>query len=158
LNNQTVLTKDVVVIDAPLSGTAGSVVSAAGSPFLGVVASFTDAAPNSDPAEYQATIDWGDGHISNGIVTADGNGGLNVAARNTYTQVRSYGIQTTIRDVGGATTTVPPTADIWTIKTVEGAPFSGVVGSFTSSVPGAQATDFAATIDWGDGQTSTAII
>jgi Bacterial Ig-like domain len=63
----------------------------------------------------------------------------------------------------GAATTVPPdtgelvaTANI--IHAVEGTPFSGAVGSFTSTSASAVPGDFSASILWGDGTTSSGTI
>lgn len=43
-----------------------------------------------------------------------------------------------------------------TIAANQGAEFTGVVASFTSAALGAEASDFTATIDWGDGTTTAA--
>jgi hypothetical protein len=41
-----------------------------GVPFTGVVATFSDADPNGNARDYTATINWGDGHFSNGTIAA----------------------------------------------------------------------------------------
>ena len=43
----------------------------AGDPFAASVATFTDSAPASTPADFSATISWGDGHISHGTISYD---------------------------------------------------------------------------------------
>ena len=155
------------VTDAPLAATATTISAVEGSPFSGVVASFTDPNPGATPSDYTATIAWGDGQTSTGTVTANGTGGFDVAGTNTYAEEGSYGIIVTIRDVGGASATANSTATVGdaalfasgtAISAVEGNAFSGVVASFTDANPNATAADYTATITWGDGQTSAGII
>jgi hypothetical protein len=45
-----------------------------------------------------------------------------------------------------------------TIHAVEGSPFQGQVGSFTTTASGATASDFTATVNWGDGTTTTGTV
>src|SRR5262249_18194952 len=59
---------------------------AVGQAFTGTVATFFDQDPNANAKDYTATINWGDGHLTNGSVTADGNGGFTVSGTNTYAQ------------------------------------------------------------------------
>jgi hypothetical protein len=49
-----------------------------------VVATFSDTAATAAAQNYTANINWGDGHITNGAVTANGRGGFNVSGTNTY--------------------------------------------------------------------------
>src|SRR5262249_19108595 len=49
----------------------------AGQTFSGVAATFTDLDPLANAKDFTATINWGDGHSSNGSVVADGKGGFN---------------------------------------------------------------------------------
>jgi hypothetical protein len=55
-------------------------------PFTGVVATFNDtnSTVNATPGEFQATINWGDGHLSNGTVQANAQGGFDVVGTNTF--------------------------------------------------------------------------
>src|SRR5262249_18760995 len=59
----------VVVLDAALSATGLNVVATPGTPFTGAVATFTDADPNAVAGLFTATINWGDGQVSQGTVT-----------------------------------------------------------------------------------------
>jgi len=52
----------------------------------------------------------------------------------------------------------PLTAAGASISATEGASFSGPIANFSDSNPGGTLSDYAATIDWGDGQTSTGTI
>src|SRR5206468_2302783 len=56
-----------VVADAPLHAVATAPL-AAGVPFTGVVATFSDDDPAGTATDYQATIVWGDGHTSVGTI------------------------------------------------------------------------------------------
>jgi hypothetical protein len=63
----------------------------------------------------------------------------------------------------GSATTIPNppsplTVTASSIQAVEGAPFSGVVASFTSTLTQPQPSDFNASISWGDGTTSVGTI
>jgi hypothetical protein len=69
--------------------------------FTGVVATFTDADPGGVATDYTATINWGDGHLSNGTITANGSGGFNVSGTNTYAQAGTFPISVDIMDFGG---------------------------------------------------------
>ena len=67
----------ITVADAPLTATGTTITAVQGTPFTGVVASFTDADPNGVAGDYSASIYWGDGQTSTGTVTANGSGGFN---------------------------------------------------------------------------------
>ena len=58
-------------IHAALSGFAGFV----GQVYTGPVATFTDDAPDTDAGDYSATIDWGDGATTTGLVRATNQAG-----------------------------------------------------------------------------------
>jgi hypothetical protein len=72
-----------------------------------------------------------------------------------------------ITDVGGATATATSTAKVAdaalkgslaSIGPVHGQPFSGTVATFTDANPYATTGDFTATINWGDGTTTTGTV
>jgi hypothetical protein len=148
--------------DAALTADGNSVASIEGSPFSGIVATFTDANPNATAAEFSATIKWGDGSTSVGLV--EGNGaGFNVSGTHTYAEEGSYAISVRIADVGGSSATAGSTVQVTDaalnssavpIASVEGAPFSGVIATVTDANPFAAPSDFTAVILWGDGSSS----
>ena len=74
--------------------------------FAGPTATFTDADPGgSQPPDYTATIDWGDGSSSNGVIPPGmGHGPYTVNGAHTYTSTGTHTITTTITDAGGSTT------------------------------------------------------
>src|SRR5262249_43530371 len=64
----------LTVTPAPLAAARADVAAAVGVPFNGVVASFANADPFGGPASYGATITWGDGTRSAGVIS-DASGG-----------------------------------------------------------------------------------
>src|SRR3569623_1308452 len=133
--------------------------------FSGTVASFTsnDHSPQS-ASNYSASIDWGDGHTSNGKVVAN-SGHFDVTDNHTYDDDGQYTVKVTINDkVDHSHATVQSTANVAdqpltltgrSVHTTEGWLFNGRVATLndpgTSGGPG----DYSATIDWGDGTTTT---
>jgi hypothetical protein len=149
---------------ATLSADEGSAVNAA-------VASFTDSNAADTASQLSATIAWGDGTASAGIVTG-GAGLFSVApaAGYIYADEGSYATSIAIANsadnvtttlTGGVTATE---ADVLTagvapsIAAIAGTAFNGSVATFTDSYTANTASDFAATINWGDGTSSAGII
>jgi hypothetical protein len=91
------------VLDAPLSATGVTISPIAGAPFQAVLASFTDANPYATASEFTATIQWGDGTGSAGMVQSDGHGGFTVSGGHTYAAPTQYSITVVIADAGGGT-------------------------------------------------------
>jgi len=154
-------------------GTATFVAFAAVEPSASVgtfvtVARFTDTNPNAAASDFTATINWGDGTASAGAITADPERGFSVSGAHTYADEGPYTVATSITDVGGSTATASSTATIGdaalsasglSFVSSEGVSTGTVVAaSFTDANPNAAAGDFTATIDWGDGTSSTGTI
>jgi hypothetical protein len=72
-----------------------------GVPFTGVVATFSDSDPSGNAKDFTATINWGDGHFSNGTITANSSGGFDVSGTNTYSVPITRPINVDIADFGG---------------------------------------------------------
>jgi hypothetical protein len=106
----------VQVSDAALSGSAVAVTGAASVPFAGPLASFGDADPGATASDYTATITWGDGSSSPGVVQASGTG-FSVTGAHTYAVAGSFTTSTTINDAGGSNTTVAGAATVTTAPT-----------------------------------------
>ncbi|HET6881721.1 MAG TPA: TIGR03118 family protein [Pirellulales bacterium] len=130
-------------------------------PFVGTVASFTDADTGRLPTVYSANIDWGDGTVTPATAIAqNGSGGFDVSGTHTYADERYQNVSVVISDPG-STITVASRAKIADIDTLtaagspvsgsEGVSFSPAVATFTDTLGTASANDFAATINWGDG-------
>ena len=136
-----------------------------------LVATFTDTDP-SPLADYSATIDWGDGSpTSAGTITQSGST-FSVSGTHTYAD-ESATLPVTVQiqenngadqDTGTANSTADPAeADSFTpgtiaISVAEGANFNGTVATFTDSNTANVASDFTASIDWGDGSTATGTV
>ncbi|HEV3343167.1 MAG TPA: hypothetical protein VG125_22530, partial [Pirellulales bacterium] len=161
----------VTYTDAPLTGsngaTAGGTEGIANSSVLSG-ATFTDANPGDNSADFTATIHWGDSQTSTGTVSYDSVSHVySVNGSHTYVEEASYPISISIVDDGGQTTTVTGTAIVGdasltasptTITPTEGslASVTGVtVATFTDAAGSfAHRSDFTATITWGDGGTT----
>ena len=96
------LPRFVVVSDAPLTAAGVQAAATEGALFSGVVASFSDANPLAELGEFSATVTWGDGGTSAGVVAADGHGGFVVTGSHTFLQEGSYAVSVQVNDVGGS--------------------------------------------------------
>jgi hypothetical protein len=96
----------------PLAGTQPAVAASATVRFNGTVATFHDTDPNGTARDYTATIDWGDGHRSPGVIVANTAGGFDVQGANTYTAAGTFPIRVLIQDLGLSSVAVTNTAHI----------------------------------------------
>lgn len=148
----------------PVNVTATTNVAATNVP----VATFTDPNGADVPGNYTATIDWGDGTApTTGTITVSG-GTFTVAGTHTWTAAGTYNMTVSIQHQNSPAAVVHPVATVTdpsgvatttpvTINGTEGQTLSNVVvGLFTSSKTTAVATDFTATINWGDGTATVA--
>jgi hypothetical protein len=141
-----------------------------GTTFTGRVANFINSnAANNTPADLTATIDWGDGTTTAGAVSNPAGKIIAVDGSHAYADEGTYTITTTLADdaPGSATATANTTATIadaaltpspTTSAESSGVPFSDTVATFTDANTLADATDFTATIDWGDGTTTAGTV
>lgn len=138
------------------------------------VASFTDADPHGEVADFSASIDWGDGHTDPAVVAAGTGGRFNVLApAHTYEEEGSPHVSVNIADAGGAKTTAHPAmtthdaaltagpavtnGTLWGTTTpvlMWPNPGNAVVGTFVDDDPHGEVSDHTATVTWGDGSTS----
>jgi uncharacterized protein (TIGR03118 family) len=139
-----------------------------GVPFTGVVARITDADKNTDPGQYAASIQWGDGKASRGIITADPSGGFDVSGTHTFANAGPFRITAQVGDTDGdvvsvSTTNIvaqaPITAAGVAVHPTRGGVVSRVtVASFVDPDSSLKPSSFSATIDWGDGTVSKGTI
>jgi hypothetical protein len=73
-----------------------------GTAFTGSVATFSDSDMTAKASQFTATINWGDGHISNGTVQANAQGGFDVVGTNTYATAGLVPTSVHIQDFAGA--------------------------------------------------------
>jgi RHS repeat-associated protein len=139
-----------------------------GATFKGAVATFIDANKSYPSASYMAVINWGDGSTSTGTVLATTTKGhFTVLGSHVYAEEGSYSASVNVRDLGGNSATALTSAAVAdaslratgkTVYSTEGLTFSGTVARFTDRNPAAPASDFTATITWGDGNSSTGTV
>jgi len=150
-----------------ITATGTAITPTEGAPFTGTAARFTDPDAAATAGEYTATVDWGDGTpTTTGTITKTADGTFTVAGGHTYTEESTATVTVAIRDTDNSanTATVTTAATIGdagltpgspaTITPVEGAGFTGTVGTFTDANPGGTTADFTATVNWGDGTSS----
>jgi hypothetical protein len=167
-----------VVVDAPIHVTfvGGVVPHVEGAALTDTIATFSDDDPGGDPADYTATITWGDGSTT--VVTSHASPAgqivrdpgvstwFDVVATHTYAEQQlAIPVQVQVKDAGGAVGTgagtmriddAPLTPARVTFTAIVGHSYTGVVAQFTDADPFAAWSDFSVTIHWGDGTTSTA--
>src|SRR5262249_52289144 len=73
----------------------------AGVSFTGVVATFSHLDPNGNAKDFTATINWGDGHSTNGTITKNAQGGFDVSGTNLYAKPGLFPINVDVADFGG---------------------------------------------------------
>jgi hypothetical protein len=132
------------------------------------VATLTTTEPSTVASNFKALIDWGDGNISPGTVAGPNGGPFAVTGDHTYSEEGAFSINVMTSDQGGAKKSALTTANITdaalsaqgtTLAPTEGAPFTATkVATFTDADPGGTASDYTATIIWGDGTSSTGTV
>jgi hypothetical protein len=131
------------------------------------VATFTDAHTTAHATDFTATVTWGDGISTSGVVVGTGTPGLfAVLASHPYAEEGTKTLSVAVLDVGGASTSGSTTIHVADAalnnlvinnpKATAGAN-TGIftVATFHDVNAGAPVSDFTATIRWGDGSTST---
>lgn len=80
--------------------------------FTGRVGSFADSDPNAGTHDFTATIDWGDGQVSPGIVSAAASGAFSVSGSHVYGANGTFLLRFAARDFGGAEVTGTTVAQV----------------------------------------------
>ena len=135
-------------------------------------ATFKDPGGLEPLADYSATIDWGDGTSSAGtILPADANGTFTVQGSHSYNSAGNDAIAVAIQHDTAPNVTVTSTANVAAVVhpslTVAAQSVSGSEGAslansnvatFTLAGASATASDFSATVNWGDGSSAPATV
>jgi hypothetical protein len=141
-----------------------------GAAFNGAVATFEDDNTAATPADFTATIDWGDGSATTAGAIFASSAAFTVIGQHTYGDEGTFTATVTISDVspGTGTATATDTATVAEADSLSGTPvsfaalagtsFTTTVANFTDSFTGNTVADFTATINWGDATTSAGTI
>ena len=149
----------------PLVMTGGDFNATEGTTFSGAVAAFDAAAASAVGSNFTATINWGDGKSSTGTVTATGNGGFLVNGTHTYAAEGTETVTVTLSDNSGntaSTTAQVNVADAPLVAAGINIPIQSSlalsnlqIASVTDTGGGEAVSTYSATIDWGDGTSSS---
>lgn len=155
--------------DDPITATGTALASTEGQPVASAVATFSGPDPNALASDYAASINWGDGSPpSAGTVTAGGTtGSFMVAGSHTYAEEGSGTVTVTITSTLTSATVATATAATTIadapltaagVTAATGQSFTGTVATFTDANTNAPASDFTASIAWGDGSTTAGTV
>jgi hypothetical protein len=131
-------------------------------PADGIVATFlSPSAADNAPSDFSALINWGDGQTTIGTIQG-GPTAFNVIGSHVYALAGSYTISVTVAPPSGPSSTATGLADILPpfsptsrlIVVPVSQVFSGTVATFTDPNTSDVASDFTASIAWGDGGTT----
>lgn len=157
-------TVTVITTEQPITATGTNVSATEGALFTGTVATFTDPTTTATAAEYTASITWGDGTTSTGVVSGLVGGPFVVTGSHTYAEEGPYTVMVTITDIdtanGAITTSTATVSDAalsasCAVVATSSQSFSGLTATFTDAAsPFGTLSDFTAMINWGDGTTS----
>ena len=146
---------------ASMNVTAENITATEGIAFTAQVGTMTYSNGNHTP---QATIDWGDGTTSAGLLGGTGN--FAISGTHTYAEEKPSGYAVTVTGFVGDGPTVTSTASAGVADaplSATGTPLSGrahhalsvVVATFSDADPHGTIADYQATVSWGDGSTSS---
>jgi hypothetical protein len=108
-------TAKVTVADAAVTATSvngGAFNGIAGTPFNAKLAHLTDANPGTTLADHSATIDWGDGSSSAGVLSIATGGGFDAAGSHTYSTAGTKHGVVHFLDAGGQVAQAPFTVNV----------------------------------------------
>jgi uncharacterized protein (TIGR03118 family) len=170
----------VTIAPATLGASFGPIAAVADRQWQGVVATFTDANIYALASDFTATVQWGDGSSdtsgdgSVSIIHVDGIGssfiiqGIHTYDTATTGNQPEVGTITITDNTSGNSVFAQGTVTVATTPTVHvtvssfsaivGEPYTGPVATFTDDAPDTNVGDYTATIDWGDGSTTTGAI
>jgi hypothetical protein len=163
----TCIDDDDDVTNPAITAAGNSISATEGASFSGVVASFKDPDTSGKASDYSASINWGDGTTSSGTITGSPSK-FTVSGSHTYAEEGSFTATVTITDKDGSgnNATVHDKATVADAAlhatgakpSSSGTTVSGTVAKFTDSDAGGTVSDYTASINWGDGSTSTGTV
>jgi cyclophilin family peptidyl-prolyl cis-trans isomerase len=166
---ETTTATNVITITNRLAAQGGSITASAGIPLTNkTIATFTDADTTATANNFTATIDWGDGTTTVGTISGS-SGNFSVAGTHTYSTTGTFTALATVKEINAPAGTQLETASATnvimvisplqvlggTLNVDAGVALNNVnVATFTDANAAAQAGDFSASINWGDGTTT----
>ncbi|WP_406697219.1 RHS repeat-associated core domain-containing protein [Singulisphaera sp. Ch08] len=162
-------TQQVLVTDAPLTPLftkSQPINGVAGEEFEDVsLFSFYDNDPNGSVEDFTAKISWGDGTTSEGTIEKSDRGTFDVYGTHIYKAGGHFTIAVLVEDAGGGSNT-HGVRQVDISFNAEGKDFGGYANVATGQVilatidggEGEVRANPTATVDWGDGETSTATV
>jgi hypothetical protein len=166
-SNSATASGSAAVADAALTaGQPASISGTEGLTFSGTIGAFSDANPGATTADFTATINWGDASTSPGAVSGPAGGPFSVSGSHTYLEEGNYAIGVTVGDDGGSTVTLSGSATVadaslasqCAMLATASQVFAGPTATFTDQNSAGNASDFSASIDWGDGSSSSGVV
>ena len=157
----------LTIADAPINAAGKSVSAVEGAGANLTVATFTDPDSAATAAGYAATISWGDGTSSSGVIT--GTASFAVAGSHIYAEEGSYAISTTVTDVDSPSNSATATSTATVADaalTATPACRASTLGSYNASTATftdaagslGTAANFTAIVNWGDATTSAGTV
>jgi hypothetical protein len=128
----------------------------------GVVATFKSNVAHV-AGDFTATVGWGDGTTSAGIVVANNDGGFTVVAGHSWQAAGMFAFTVSVSAAGGASGSASGQATIAArtlsavggeVRTDKKSGWSGTVATFTDNLKGTSAASYVAAVAWSDGVTS----
>ena len=153
---------------SPVVVTAPHILTREGTAFSGAVIHFTTQRPGASAGDFAASIDWGDGTSPDVVgAAADNSGGFQVSGTQCSSRKRAFSLRPSpwstrcaglagLYRHGGCLRRALYRKGGHSTEVVRAPPRSAVSATFTDPDPHANARDFTALIDWGDGQRSDA--
>ncbi|HWB13125.1 MAG TPA: DUF4214 domain-containing protein [Pirellulales bacterium] len=168
------LTETVAVSDPAVIPTGGLTFTAiqSAAPATQLLATFTDPGDNEATSDYTAHINWGDFGSTTGTITFNPSGNdflVTAGSGHIYTQQGTFTVSVTISHDQAPNATTTSTAIVsqpsviaqggFTYTGLEGGvPFNETVATFTDPAGAQAASNYSATIVWGDGTTTSGVI
>ncbi|HEX7377602.1 MAG TPA: TIGR03118 family protein [Pirellulales bacterium] len=151
-----------------LHATPASVTAVAGQTLTAALATVSDDYKGAVAGQFSAKIVWGDGDTSSGTVSG-GNGLFTVSGSHVYSSQgaqtatvivteKAPGTASSTATVGIQVAAAPPAVTVAGISGHAQSAFAGAVAMFTQAGSSAVASDFTASIRWGDGTSSSGTI
>ena len=159
---------DLAIAEAPITAAGTSSSATEGESITPTVATFTDTDPASTAAEYAASVDWGDGSTTPGTITGSA-GSFSVSGAHTYAEEGTWAVRVTITDTDNPSSSATAHSTVVVADAALAATgacsatslrsYSGPTATFVDAAfPAGTASDFTATINWGDGTATTGTV